>query len=102
MLARHCLLFAVLIVCVYTDLAYGKLHNWCTLPAIFAGLLINYVFGGLRDGGWLGTNLAGSALAVGIVLGLARHRTGSVFPVILIHFVNNVVASAEMLWVAHT
>ena len=43
-----------------------------------------------------------TVFAVGILLGLARHRTGSVFPAILIHCVNNVVASAELLWVAHT
>jgi len=72
MIARHCLLFAVLIVCVYTDLARGKIYNWCTLPAILAGLLVNYVLGGLLDGGWAGANLGSSALGLaigGVILG---------------------------------
>ncbi len=64
MIVRHCLLFALLIVCVYTDLARGKIYNWCTLGAMFAGLLVNYVLGGLLDGGWLGVNLGNSALGL--------------------------------------
>ena len=67
MLVRHCFLFAVLIICVYTDLAHGKVYNWCTLPGILAGLLINFVLGGLWDGGWTGANLGGSVVAVGFV-----------------------------------
>ena len=67
-LVRHCLLFAVLIACVYTDLARGKIYNWCTLTGIVCGLLVNFVLGGLHDGGLLGMNLAGSAAGMAAVL----------------------------------
>jgi len=66
-IVRHCLLFAVLILSVYTDVAHGKVYNWCTLPAILAGLLLNYVLGGVWDASWVGMNLGSSALAVGMV-----------------------------------
>ena len=68
MLARHCLLFVVLVVCVYTDLSHRKIYNWSTLPAIFVGLLFNFVLGGLWEEGWSGANLGGSLIAVGVVL----------------------------------
>jgi prepilin peptidase CpaA len=57
----------VLIVSVYTDLAKGKIYNWCTLSAIVVGLLFNYAIGGLADGGWTGANLLSSAAAVLVV-----------------------------------
>ena len=65
---RHCLLFAVLITCVYTDLARGKIYNWCTLTGMVCGLLVNFTVGGLYDGGPLGMNLAGSAIGMLVVL----------------------------------
>jgi len=79
MLLRHCLLFGVLIAAVYTDLAQGKIYNWCTLPAIVAGLLVNYALGGLLDGGWAGANLGSSVLGllvVGLVMGWPYLRGG--------------------------
>lgn len=68
LLVRHCFLFAVLMICVYTELAHGKLYNWSTLPAAFAGLLINFALGGLWDGGWRGANLGTALIAMGLVL----------------------------------
>lgn len=44
--ARHGVLLAMLVVCVYTDLAKGKIYNAVTLPAIFFGLAVNYALGG--------------------------------------------------------
>ena len=67
MIVRHCLLFAVLVMSSYTDLAHGKIYNWCTLPAIALGLTLNGVLGGVWEGGWLGANLGSSALALLIV-----------------------------------
>ena len=77
---RDCVLFAVLGIALYTDLTRSKVYNWCTLPAIGVGLLINYVAGAtetaqgnaLADilGGPLIDGLMGLALAVGI-FGLA-------------------------------
>jgi prepilin peptidase CpaA len=37
------------IVAGFTDLAYGKVYNWCTLPALAAGLLLAYWTGGVND-----------------------------------------------------
>ncbi|MFP4027998.1 MAG: prepilin peptidase [Candidatus Brocadiia bacterium] len=67
-LARHFLLFALLIICVYTDLASGKIYNWCTFPALFVGVLTNYVIGGFTEGGWTGMNLVSSAAGIILVL----------------------------------
>ena len=64
---RHCLLFILLITCVYTDVARGKIYNWCTLPAIGLGLGTNYVIGGLVDGGLSGANLISALVAVALV-----------------------------------
>ncbi len=69
------LLLVVLGVAVYTDLTAGKVYNWCTLPAIGLGLLINYVAGaGVPAqgpvqrvlGAPLLSSLAGLALGLGI------------------------------------
>ena len=79
MVVRHCLLFGLLIICVYTDLAHRKIYNWCTLPAIVVGLLLSYAMGGLWDGGWLGVNLGSAALAlalVGVIFGWPYARGG--------------------------
>ena len=79
LIARHCLLFLLLIVAIYTDLAEGKIYNWCTLPAIFVGLLLNFVIGGWLEGGWTAANLATSVaglVVVGLVFGWPYLRGG--------------------------
>ncbi|MFO7897946.1 MAG: A24 family peptidase [Planctomycetota bacterium] len=73
---RDGVLLVTLGVAVYTDLAQGRVYNWCTLPAIGLGLLLNYVAGAASPaqgnavvgilGGPLISGLAGLALAVGI------------------------------------
>ncbi len=55
-------LFAVLIVSAYTDITRNKVYNWCTLPAIAAGLGLSYVAGGVADSHPL--NLANSVLGL--------------------------------------
>jgi len=35
LLARHCVLFALLIAAATTDLTQGKVYNWCTFPGVF-------------------------------------------------------------------
>jgi len=39
----------MVIVAGFTDLAYGKIHNWCSLPALAAGLLLGFWTGGVND-----------------------------------------------------
>jgi prepilin peptidase CpaA len=67
-LARHCVLFAVLIAAAYTDLAQGKIYNWLVLPGIALGLVLNLAVGGLARGGPWGANLLSSGLGIGMVL----------------------------------
>ena len=43
---RQGTLLAMLIVCVYTDLAKGKLYNWVTLPGLALGLAIGFMLEG--------------------------------------------------------
>ena len=38
--ARADVLFALLIVAAFTDIAYGKIYNWLVYPAIVLGLLL--------------------------------------------------------------
>ncbi len=64
---RHCLLFVLLTVTVYTDIAEGKIYNWCTIPAFALGLGTNYVLGGVMEGGLSGANLLSSLIALAIV-----------------------------------
>jgi len=40
-------------------------------------------------------------LVIGILLGLARHGTGSIVPCVAMHFANNLVAVIEALCVLH-
>jgi len=68
LLLKYCPLFVVLIAAVYTDIAHGKIYNWCTLPAIALGLLVNLALGGLWQGEYQGANLGSSLLACGLVL----------------------------------
>jgi len=68
--ARELLLLAVLVTAAYTDLAWGKVYNWATLPATLAGLMLGYVLGGV---GMLERTLpSASALAVTPAVGGLR------------------------------
>ncbi len=58
-------LFVTLIVSAYTDIARGKIYNWCTYPAVFAGMSACYIVGGPRGLVW---PLVGLALGVGIFI----------------------------------
>ena len=44
---REVALLAVLVIAAFTELAYGKVYNWLTLPAMVAGLMLNYILGGV-------------------------------------------------------
>lgn len=46
MLVSQILLIAVLVIAVVTDVRYGKIKNWLTLPAIAIGPLVHYAEGG--------------------------------------------------------
>ena len=70
LLAKHCVLFALLIAAVYTDIARGKIYNWCTFPAVFIGLMLSYAVGGLWDGGLRAENLGSSGLGAIFALGI--------------------------------
>ncbi|HUT36476.1 MAG TPA: A24 family peptidase [Planctomycetota bacterium] len=65
--AREIILLAVLVAAAYTDLASGKVHNWVTLPATVAGLMLGYVLGGV--GGVSQTLPSASALAASPAVG---------------------------------
>jgi len=68
--AREFLLLAVLVTAAYTDLAWGKVFNWTTLPATVAGLCLGYVLGGV--GAFSRTLPSASALAASPVVGGLR------------------------------
>jgi len=53
------------VVAAYTDLAHGKVYNWCTLPAVFIGLLLAYIIGGLNEEGKVGLLQSGLGLLLG-------------------------------------
>jgi prepilin peptidase CpaA len=55
-------LFVTLIVGAYTDIARGKVYNWCTYPAMFVGLSLSYIFGGPKGLIWA---------VIGLALGVA-------------------------------
>ncbi len=61
------LLFAALIISAYTDIARGKIYNWCTYPAILLGLaghcLISSQAGSLSGLLW---SVLGLAAGIGI------------------------------------
>jgi len=75
-LCRDCVLLTALAAALYTDATRGRVYNWCTFPAIIAGLLINLIAGALETtpgtavadvlGGPLISSLAGLALALGL------------------------------------
>ena len=67
-IGREVFLLALLVCAAFTDLAYGKVYNWCSLPGLILGLALAYGLGGL-DGGTSGTgrgavDLADSGLGV--------------------------------------
>ena len=65
--AREVILLAFLITIVFTDLAYGKAYDWCTLPAMGIGLILATVLGGVRGGD---ANLVNSLLGLLLAGGL--------------------------------
>ena len=73
--AREAILLALVVAAAFTDLAYGKVYNWATLPAIVLGLLLGYVLGGVNQGQFslvqsgLGIALAGGIFGVFFLLG---------------------------------
>lgn len=68
-LLAQVILFCLLIVAAYTDITAGKVYNWCTFPALFSGLVINYWIGGIREGEPnLILSLTGMAVAGGVYL----------------------------------
>ncbi len=75
-LARDCVLLVALGVALFTDLTRGKVYNWCTLPAIGLGLLINYVAGategaqGTASATVLGEPLIGALYGLALALGI--------------------------------
>lgn len=79
LIGRHAALFAALVAAVYTDLAYGRIANWLTYPAMGLGFAAAYLLGGA---GWdaafsvsphdpragLAGALAGAAAGGGVLL----------------------------------
>lgn len=49
---KHSLLFLILILSAYTDLSYGKLYNWYTIPGILLGVICNMLQGHLVYHSW--------------------------------------------------
>lgn len=60
----YCVLAVALVAASYTDVRYGKIHNWITYPGIVLGLLGHTLLGGLRGHGALQLGLAGSAVGL--------------------------------------
>ena len=61
LIARHIPLLGVVIVCAYTDLAYGRIFNSVTFGAIVYGLAVATMLGGVNG-------LTAGLLAIGIAL----------------------------------
>ncbi|HHX22956.1 MAG TPA: prepilin peptidase [Thermoanaerobacterales bacterium] len=47
---RDIMLFAVLLICLYTDIRYKKIYNIITFPAVVAAIILNIYFNGLNGG----------------------------------------------------
>jgi prepilin peptidase CpaA len=77
--ARHVLLLTLLVIAAYTDIAHGKVYNWCTYPAIALGLAMGYIGGGWNEGEFcLRNSLFGLAAAGGIFgLFFVLHQLGA-------------------------
>lgn len=71
------LLFAALIISAYTDIARGKIYNWCTYPTVFLGLAAHYLIG-FQAGGLSGLLWSALGLAAGIAIFLLPYRFGLV------------------------
>ncbi len=71
------LLFAALVVSAYTDIARGKVYNWCTYPAILVGLVVHGLVG-YHFGNWLSLNLGLLGLVIGAGLFFLPYRFGLV------------------------
>ncbi len=63
------LLFAVLVTSAYTDVAKGKIYNWCTFPAIALGIA-GHIWLNVEGGEWFFPlrSVLGLALGAGIFL----------------------------------
>ncbi len=75
-LAKHCLLLGLVVVAAYTDLAKGKVYNWCTYSAILIGLGLAFMLDGLTPGHYrhtlnsvFGLALAGALFALPYFMG---------------------------------
>lgn len=66
---------ALVLIAAYTDIRWGKIYNWLTLPAILLGLLLRPILYGWSG---LGDALGGFAIAFGIgfVLFVLKALTG--------------------------
>ncbi len=71
------LLFAALVVSAYTDVARGKVYNWCTYPAILVGLIVHGLIG-YQSGDWMSFGWGLLGLAIGAGLFLLPYRFGLV------------------------
>ncbi|RME75146.1 MAG: prepilin peptidase, partial [Planctomycetota bacterium] len=63
---RHSLLFLILILSAYTDLSYGKLYNWYTIPGILLGILCNLLQGHLLFHSWWNPLVIQSLIGFGV------------------------------------
>ena len=74
-LARHVCLLALAVVCVYTDLARGRLYNVVTIGGLLVGLAIAYLLDAASPGY---VNLRGALLAAALGGGVffALYLTG--------------------------
>jgi len=59
--AREVILLAVLVIAAFTDLAYGKVYNWTTVPAMLAGVMLAIALGGVGTFGQTLPSGAGGA-----------------------------------------
>lgn len=71
------LLFAALIISAYTDVARGKVYNWCTYPAILLGIASHCLIG-YQTGDWLWIVWGVLGLLIGAGLFLLPYRFGLV------------------------
>lgn len=73
LLVLFSLLFVLLTISAYTDLRWGKVYNWVTIPAILVGFGINFLYGGfsgLGDEVSRNYNLLSSFLGMALGIGI--------------------------------